>query len=159
MLQAFQIREEHSVAISCNVLKRPRYDNYSVWKSKTPPRFLWKQKYPSKNSHGLLQEINTKSEKERFLYFHEVLFPFCSCHKLSTTRCRCEVCRGRPLWSLRVLICVLWKIRHFVSTCQRWLHNRSFHSENRSFLYLSNGNMSLLLLLWVHSLLFLLQEP
>lgn len=37
--------------------------------------------------------------EKRFLYLHEVLFPISSCHKVSTTRCSCEVCRGRPLWS------------------------------------------------------------
>lgn len=147
--------------MSCNVPKRSRYADNSVWKSKSPAYLLRKQKHPSKNSHVLLQEINTKSESQSqvpLLSWSSASILFVSQGKHYQMQ-MWGLQRKTTLNPIRVLVCVLWKIRHFVSTCQHWLHNKHSYCAKEEFSQFANGNMSFLLLLWVNSHLFLYLEP
>lgn len=65
------------------------------------------------------------------LYLHGVLFPFFSCQKVSTQMQMWGLQRKTSLKSIWDLIHVLWKSRHFMSTCPLWLYSKSSYSAEQ----------------------------
>lgn len=118
MQQVFQIRKELPVLMSCNILKRLWCAHNSVWKSRSPACLLWKQKHPSKRS------IQSQRKEVPLLTWISVSMSFLSEGKHYQMHMWGPQ-RKTALKPSRVLVCVLWKIHHFVSTNQHWLHNKS----------------------------------